>query len=228
MATTMAETVEVGAGARLIGARMTIVGALGMVIGAVFNLVSGADADVALENGDIAGYLAVAESGRQAALINLSVWIVAICVLCAGGVLLASSSRDGVSRTLSMFAFTTGAGTAVMFFSLWAGVVAVLAPASAAGEPVEAVAHALLMGAVNADWVITVMVLSVGGGFLVLSGRDDWAPTWLVRWAYLAFAAGLLALVVLVTGPRMLASIDVLIGIGLLIAAGVVATRGRR
>lgn len=209
----------------VVGGWTAITGGIGMVIGAVFNLAAGADADAALETGDIAGYLTAADAARGLVVVNLSVWIVAICVLCAGGVLMASTSEDGVARRLSIFAYTTGAGTAVMFFSLWMGVVLGLAPAHVAGTDVSAVALALLHGAVNADWVITVMVLSVGGGFLVLSAEATWAPGWLVRWAQLGFVVGALALVALVTGLRTFAPVDVPIGIGMILAAGIVAVR---
>jgi hypothetical protein len=212
---------------RQLGGWLTILGAVGMLVGAGFSFASGADADVAIESGDVAAYLTAANDASTLLVINLSVWIVAICVLCVGGLLLAGTSEDGVARRVSAFAFTTGAGTAVMFFSLWMGVVLALAPAYATGESVESVALALLHGAVNADWVITVLILSVGGGFMVLSGQTTWAPNWLVRWAYLAFVAGAFALAGIAVGFRSLPIAVVPIGLGMLIAAGTVAVRGR-
>lgn len=224
---TVVETTEREPGRRKTAGWIAMAGVVGMASGAALVTASGVDADAALANRDIAGYLAGAYDAQSTLVTGLGVWMIAIAVLCAGGALLAATSPDGTARRLSTFGFTTGGGTAILFFSVWMGVIIGLAPAHAAGQSVEAVALALLSGAVNADWVITVMIVGVGAGFLVLSGRGSWAPVWLVRWAYLSLVVGALALVSIVAGQRELAFVIVPIGLGLVVATSIVAIRGR-
>lgn len=210
---------------RRTGGWVALAGVIAMVIGAALVVGSGVDADAALAERDIAGYLTAAHAAQSELVTGLGVWMIAITVLSAGGVLIAGTSPDGTARRLSTYGFTTGAGVAVLFFSLWMGVVVGLAPAHVAGEAVEPVALALLAGAVNADWVITVMIVGVGAGFMVMSGRGAWAPIWLVRWAYLALAVGVLALVSIAMGQRATAFATVPVGLGLVAAASIVAIR---
>jgi hypothetical protein len=212
---------------RRVAGWIALAGVIAMAIGAALVVGSGVDADAALADRDIAGYLTGAHEARSVLVTGLGTWMIAIGLLSAGGTLIASTSPDGTARRLSLFGFTTGAGTAILFFSLWMGVVIGLAPAQAAGQSVEAVALALLAGAVNADWVITVMIVGVGAGFMVLSGRDTWAPGWLIRWAFLSLSLGALALVSVAVGQRAIAFVIVPIGLGLVAAASIVAIRDR-
>lgn len=224
---TTARTVNGVTSSRATAGWVTIVGAVTMLVGAVLNTASGPEYEGAVTGRDVAGYLTDLDAARTVAIAGFSVWMVAICILCAGGVLLAASSSDGVARRISTFAFTTGAGTAVMFFSLWMAVPLVLAPAFVAGEPVETLAQTLLAAAVNADWLITVMIVGVGAGFMAIAGRGDWAPGWLVGWGRIALAVGAASLVLVVLGMWDAAFVIVPVGLGLMLASGIAAVRGR-
>lgn len=72
------------------------------------------------------------------------------------------------------------------------------------------------------------MALIIGGGpfFISLAGRGDWAPTWLVRWGYLAGIAGLFSVFVLYfAGLSGYGFVIIPIGIGWMLAAGIALLR---
>ena len=209
-----------------IGGATIITGALIMLTGTAIWAASGADLDAALDDGSIAAYLTDAASSGTALTLNLGFWILGVLTMGAGGLLLSRLGGDSAAAAIARAAFTAGPAAAVVFFSVWLGIVLGLAPAHVAGESVAGVAVALGHAVSIADWVATVVILSVGGGALALAGRDTWVPRWLMRWAVVVVAAGALAIVGLVVGARSTIAMPVVpIGIAYLIAAGVAAIR---
>ncbi len=205
----------------------TAVGAAVMLLGTVFWAASGADLDGALENGTIGEYLTEASANQTLLAINLSLWILGVLVMGAGGILLSRhGAGDGDAAAIARAAFTAGPAAAIVFFSMWLGIVLGLAPAYVAGASVEPVAVALGEAASIADWIATVLILGVGAVALAFAGRESWVPRWLFRWGLVSGAAGALAIAGLVLDMRTtLAFPDVVIGLGFLIAAGIVAIR---
>jgi len=206
-----------------------IVGAVAMLVGTAFWAASGADLDAALEDNTIADYLTEAASNSTVLTTNLGFWILGATLLGLGGILLSRlGDQDSPATAVAQFAFTAGPAAAIVFFSVWLGIVLGLAPAYVAGAQVEATASALGHAVSIADWIATVMILSVGGTAMAVAGRDTWVPRWLFRWAVLTAALGVLAIVGLIVDSRTtlaLAMLIVPVGIGFMIAAGVAAIR---
>jgi len=204
-----------------------IAGAVAMLVGTAFWAASGADLDAALEDNTIADYLTDAAANGTVLTTNLGFWIFGVTLLGLGGILLSRLGDQGSPATaVAQFAFTAGPAAAIVFFSVWLGIVLGLAPAHVAGAQVEATALALGHAASIADWIATVIILSVGGAAIAVAGRDTWVPRWLLRWAGLTAALGVLAIVGLLVDARTTLAMPVLpVGIGFMIAAGVTAIR---
>jgi hypothetical protein len=217
------------AGARSAGL-FAILAALVMLTGTAFWAASGTDLDSAVESGEIAGYLTAAAANGTLVTLNLVFWIAGVVLLGVAGTLLSRlGDRDGAAATVARFAFSAGPAAALVFFSLMLAIVLELAPAHGAGQPVETIALVLGQAATLADWLATVVILSLGAGAVVLSGRGSWAPTWLQRWAGLSAVAGALAITGLFLDQRATLAMPIVpIGVGLMIAAGVVALRRGR
>ncbi|MDX9749706.1 MAG: hypothetical protein RBT71_01315 [Flavobacteriales bacterium] len=211
---------------RVAGA-MTIIGALTMIAGAITWGASGADLDAALTGGGIGDYLLKAHATEDMLRINITLWTIGVLIMCAGGVQLALMGRSRPQPAgVAFFAFAIGAGSAIVFFPMWMGIVIGLAPAHADGADHSAVAIAIGQGATIADWIATTMILSVGTVCVAQAGKGIWVPRWLVTWSYVAIVTGVLTTVGLLVGQRSTyAMLDVPVGLGWMIAAGIVALR---
>ena len=84
------------------------------------------------------------------------------------------------------------------------------------------------MGA-RADDLATALIIGIGPLLISLAGRDEWVPTWLLRWGFLAGAVGIFSIFVLyLPGMSKFGFIILPIGMGWMIAAGVVLLRQNR
>lgn len=204
-----------------------IAGAVSMLVGSAFFVASGAGLDAALEDSTIGDYLTDAAANSTALTANLGFWILGVMLLGLGGIMLSRfGDQDSSTIAVARFAFTAGPAAAIVFFSIWLGIVLGLAPAHVAGAQVEATALALGHAASIADWIATVVILSLGGAALAVAGRATWVPRWLFRWAMLSVAFGALAIVGLVTDARTTLSVPIVpVGLGWMIAAGITAIR---
>jgi hypothetical protein len=196
-----------------------------MIAGAAVLGSTGTDLDGALLDGTVGEYLTEAAASSTALTVNLGLWILGALLMGLGGGVLAGQARSGWPAATARFGFTAGPAAAVMFFSIWLGIVLGLAPAHVAGESVISTAVALGHTATIADWIGTVLILSVGGGALALSGRGTWSPRWLVVWGIAAAVAGAVAIIGLIIGQRGMGFIVVPVGFGLVIACAVTVIR---
>lgn len=204
-----------------------IVGAIIMLAGAATWVSTGTDLDAALMACTVPEYLIATHAKSGPLAVNIALWTLGAVIMCAGGVQLAVLGRSHPQpAAIAAFAYAVGAASAIVFFPLWYGIIVGLSPAQAAGAEVSAFAIALGHGATTADWLATVMILAVGGLAVAHAGRDTWVPRWLRIWSYFIGVAGALTLLGLVLGDRSTyAMLIVPIGIGWLIAAGIVAMR---
>lgn len=204
-----------------------IAGAVLMLIGAVLFAASGADLDAALADGAIPQYLTDAAANSELLVANLSFWIAGVLALSIAGVMLLSLGASTSNAAIAARAvYTTGAPLAIASFVAW---LALIRLAGSGGAEVEALADTLGFFASRADWIATILLVSVGPALIVASGRDSWVPGWLAIWGALALLAGLLSTVAMFAGGMTTYGFLVVpVGLGWTIAAGVVALRGPR
>lgn len=207
---------------------MAILGGVTMLTGSAFWAVSGTDLDAALEADAIGDYLTDAAANSTLLTANLGFWILGVILLGLGGIMLSTlGDQNSPATAVARFAFTAGPAAGIVFFSIWLGIVLGLAPAHIAGEQVEAIALALGHASSIADWVATVIILSLGGAAVAVAGRGTWVPRWLFRWAMLTAVLGALSIVGLIFFARnaALGFPVVPVGIGFMIASGITALR---
>jgi hypothetical protein len=93
---------------------------------------------------------------------------------------------------------------------------------------VTSVAIANVVGwiGIRADDLATALIIGFPPLLLALAARDEWMPTWLAWWGYLAGAVGLWSLVVIYIPPlTAMGFLIVPVGVGWMIAVGVVLLR---
>jgi hypothetical protein len=210
-----------------VGGYTAIGGAVIMVIGAALWGTSGADLWVALDSGDVAGYLAAAGAVKAQLIANLTFWITGVLILGVAGTAMANlGERRRMLAQVALVCFRTGVPLVVVSYIAMLSVVVQIAPDT---SPM-AVAIAQVVGwiGVRADDLATALIIGAGPLFISLAGRGDWTPTWLARWGYLCGIIGLFSLVVLYIPPlRGLGFIIIPVGVAWMIAAGVVLLRLR-
>jgi hypothetical protein len=226
-ATTQAAT-TLPANHRRLAGWITIAGNLTMLVGTAFLVIADADLDTALEDNAIGDFLTQAAANGSALTANLGFWILGVVILGIGGVLLSGlGDQDSPATAVARFSFTAGPAAAMVVYPAWLGIVLGLAPAHAAGENVDAVAMALGHATSTADWVFTIVVLGIGPFALAMAGRGSWVPRWLYRWGMIAIAFGAITATGLIFDIRTILAAPILpVGMGFLIAAGIVAIRG--
>lgn len=205
----------------------TIIGVIIMLAGTGFWAASGADIDVAAESNAIGEYLTKVAGNGTLLTINLGMWIIGVVVLSLGGIMLARlGDQDSPGTDVARFAFTTAPAAAMVVYTTWLGIVLGLAPAYVAGASVEGGAAALVHATSLGDWVMTIPVLSLGTAAVALAGRHSWVPRWLFRWGMLTIVTGALTAAGLIFNARTALVTPILpVGMGFLVAAGVVAIR---
>lgn len=209
-----------------IGGLIAAVGGVVMISGAITQEAFGGPLFEALEAGDAAsGTSALVEAAAHstAHTVGIALWIVGILSMTAGGSLLVSERRS-VPAAVARWALTASAGAAVVFFSLMIGVVHGLAPAAQAGQDVGSTLLTVGFGAAVADWITTTLVLGVGFVAVALDGRDRWAPRWLVGLATVAAVVSMVSILLFaVAGNSAIGTVEVVLGLVLVIATGVTA-----
>ncbi len=228
---TLTEARQVGKVANLRAAgTTTIAGAVAMLVGTAFWGASGTDLEAALEDGTVGDYLTDVAANGTVLSANLGFWILGIVLLGIGGTMLSTHGNpDSPATSVVRFAFSAGPAASIVFFSIWLGMVVGLAPAHVAGQQVVGTAVALGYAVTIADSVATVLIVAVGAASIAVAGRDTWVPQWLFRWGMLAAVLGGVAMIPVVSGaPAPLGLPVVPVGLGFMLASGIVAVRHNR
>jgi len=208
-----------------LGGTAAIGGCVTMIIGAALWGTSGTDLWAALDNGDMAGYLTAIEPVKGQLVANLSVWILGVLILGVAGAMLSAlcTQRRPLAQVARVCFQTAVPLTIVAYMAMLAVVVQLGGDGS-----VTAVSLANVVGWIGAraDDLATALIIGIGPLFISLAGRDEWVPTWLLRWGVLVGVVGLLS-VVFIYLPSMAAYgfIILPVGMGWMIAAGVVLLR---
>ena len=215
---------NVGHAAQL-GAYTALGGTVIMLIGAALWGTSGTDLWAALDSGDMAGYLATAGAVKGQLVANLTVWIVGVLVLgVAGRVLVQLCTRRQSLALAALVCISTAVPLVVISYIAMMALVVQIAPDTSATS--VAIANVVGWIGTRADDLGTALIIGFTPLFLSLAGREEWVPTWLARWGYLAGVIGLFSLVVLYFPGLTAFGFAILpVGMGWMLAAGVVLLR---
>jgi len=196
-----------------------------MLLGAVVWMTTGTDLDAALMSGEIQVYLERASQHRGALVANLTLWILGVLVLGAGGIAMAGLRAErNLPGDLAGLMYTAAVPLAISAFVAW---LAIVVQGSSSPDVVE-VRLAEMIGwyAYRADGVATALIIGVGPALLGWSGRDLWTPGWLQSWGIVAAVAGIASfLPYYLPVPLGISMVIIPAGIGWTIAAGVVLVR---
>ena len=222
----VSEAVSDVAVTRRLGGYTAIAGAVTMVIGAALWGTSGTDLWLALDSGDMAGYLAAVAGVKAQLVANLSVWILGVLILGVAGTMMAEMcQKRKVLAQVGLICFRTAVPLVIVAFIAMLAVVVQLG--GAVDETAVAIGNVVGWIGTRADDLATALIIGGGPFFISLAGRGEWVPAWLLRWGYLAGLAGLFSLVCLyIQGMGAYGFIIVPIGVIWMIAAGVVLLRG--
>jgi hypothetical protein len=203
-------------------------GAITMLVGAALWGASGTDLWAALDKRDMAGYLIASAEMKSLIVANLSVWIIGVLILgVAGAMMTEISSKEKGSVLVARVCFGTAVPLAIISFIAMLAVVVQVAPDTSA----SALSVASVVGWIGAraDDLATALIVGAVPFFVSRAGRGEWVPGWLARWGYAAGVVGVLSLVVLyLPGLSALGFLIVPVGIGWMLAAGVVLLRRGR
>ncbi|GJM42378.1 MAG: hypothetical protein DHS20C20_26600 [Ardenticatenaceae bacterium] len=208
-----------------LGGYTAIGGAVTMIIGAVLYFSSGTDLWSALTVGDMVGYLVAVAEVKTQLVASLTFWILGVLILNMAGTMLAKMCRQRRAwAQVGMVCFQTGVPLAIVSFIAMLALVVQIAPDTSA----TAVSTANIVGWIGAraDDLATVLIIGGGPLFISLAGRDDWLPTWLLYWGFLAGISGLVSILSLyIPALASFGFFIVPVGMGWMLAAGIVALR---
>lgn len=199
----------------------TVAGAVIMLVGAGLYFSAGADAWAAVSSGDTATFLTDAGASTSTLYAGLTAWVIGVIGMAIGGGLLADAGA-GPAAKAGRTSFTIGAAVAIPAFL----VLAALTRLAGAGSTSFELADTLAFLGTTIDDVATIIIIGLSPVLVSVASRGIWMPGWLAVWASLAGAAGLVAVVAIFLGlSASLGFALVPLGIGWMIAAGVVAVR---
>jgi hypothetical protein len=213
-----------------LGGYAAIGGAVTMIIGAAILMASGVDLDLALATDDMADYLVAAGEAQSLVVANLVIWIVGVLIFgVAGTAMTAVCTRRRTVAQVARYCYWAAVPLVVAAYVAWLALVVQIAPDNS--QTAVLIAEVIGWFASRADWVATILIISVGPALISLAGRGDWVPKWLVGWGIVALFPGLLTAVAMLTGGNGLTSYGLLIlpvGLSWTIAAGIVLLRRER
>ena len=210
-----------------IGAYTALAGSACALIGAALNIASGADLDGALASGEMAAYLTAAGDTAPVLVANLTIWIVMAFLLGISATMMtALCEQRPMHAQIARYSYWVGVPLVIAAYVAWIAVVVQIAPDTSPAAVL--VAEAVGWFGSRADWVATILIIGIGPTLIARAGREDWVPTWLMRWSYLTALTALLNAVAMLTGGSGLVSYGFLIipvGVGWMIAAGIALLR---
>lgn len=194
---------------------VSIAGAVSMFAGAALWGASGTDLWQALANNHMESYLAQLGPVKKLLVGGTIFWTLGVLLLGTAGTLM-SGFCDSNPRLAQLQ--LVGMHSAVPL-----AIVSFFVMLSLAIHP-PAVDSATTIGWIGArlDDLATILIIGASPLFLSIAGRKDWVPGWLAVWGYLAGIAGFLAIISMLMGPVELGFVIIPIGLGWMIAAGVV------
>lgn len=197
---------------------MSIVGAVTMLIGAACWGASGTDLWQALAGNHMDTYLSHLPDAKRLLIVNTFFWSLGALLMVTALTLMVKLciSNPELAQMAKVFSIT-GVSVAIVSFIIMLSL-AITTPS---------VEIATIIGWIGArlDDVATMLIIGFSPLCLTIAGKADWVPAWLSAWGFLAGIAGLLGIIALFTGIVALGFIIIPVGIGWMIAAGIVLVK---
>jgi hypothetical protein len=202
-----------------------IAGAIVMFAGAAFWGASGADIWEALKSDNMEAYISQLSRAETFLAINTCLWILGALVLGAAiSLISAIEGNAAIPSSLARTAVTAAVPLAILSFITMASLPFTLS-AEVSSHSVQLVKTIGWIGT-KADGLATFLLIAVCPTCLSLAGKTTWAPRWLTRWGYVAAFAGALLLIAEIAPSLQDLMYPVIpIGLGWIIAAGIVLVR---
>ena len=194
---------------------VAIAGALSMLTGAVLWGASGTDLWNALASDQMESYLGQLEPVKQLLVANTIFWVLGVLLMGTAVTLMSGCcpSNPGLAQLALVFMRSAVPVAMVSFIIMLS--LAIRPPAVDSANNIGWIGTRL-------DDLATILIIGASPLFISIAGRADWVPGWLAVWGYLAGIAGILGVISLLSGVVALGYVILPIGLGWMIAAGVV------
>ncbi|MCB0664693.1 MAG: hypothetical protein KDC80_02675 [Saprospiraceae bacterium] len=197
---------------------VAIAGALSMFAGAACWGASGTDLWSALANNQIDQHLHQVTAVKSLLVANTSFWILGVLLMGTAGNLMSGYCHSG--RGIAKLATTVISAAVPMAIVAF---ITMLAPAIYTPSPDTA----YLTGWIGTrlDDLATALIIGAFPLLISIAGRNDWVPGWLLIFGVIAGIAGGVAIIAMLTAIVPLGFIIIPVGLGWMIAAGIVLIR---
>jgi len=204
------------------GAYATLIGAICMLAGAALWGSTGADLDKALDTGELANYLTIANENMTPLIANISLWIFGVILIGIGATMMTIVSKQRpVIAKIAQYNYWIAVPIAVVSYVAWLAVIVRISAHST--ETSAAIAEAVGWFASRADWIATILIVGTGPALIASAGKNDWVPNWLRICSFITLFAGLLTLLAMYAGRLTTYGFLIIpVGIAWLIAASIV------
>ena len=171
-----------------------IIGTILMVIGAILWGSSGTDLWLALNDGDVAGYLVAIAEVKWQLIANLTFWITGVHILTFAGVQLAriGGERQASAAIAATIYRIAGPIVVIAYVAMLVLIVRLAGETSLAAVTVADVVGWI---GVRADDLATALILGAGPFVIALGSQNGWMSTALRRLGYMCGFLGAVSLV---------------------------------
>ncbi|MEZ4919341.1 MAG: hypothetical protein R2792_09565 [Saprospiraceae bacterium] len=200
---------------------LAVAGAVSMFAGAACWGATGTDIWGALAAHQMDQHLEQLSAAKQLLAANTTFWIIGVLLMGAAGKRMASHchTKPGLAEVAASCIQSAVPVAIVAFIAMFSLVV---------HQPDTETAYVIGWIGARLDDLATLLIVGVFPLIISTAGRPDWVPRWLSIHGVLAGLAGLLAVVAIFTGIVPLGFIIIPVGLGWMIAAGLVLIRAKK
>ncbi len=202
----------------------SVTGAVLMLIGAACWGATGTDLWAALAGNNMQEYMTSLSSVKTLLAVNTACWIAGVVFLGTATTLMSTLGNENhLFSSLAKIITSSAVPVAIVSFLLMFSLV-IISPSIHE----QSITLATVLGWTGArlDDIATLSIIGISPFLLSVAGRDRWVPGWLQVWGMLtAIAAVLVIISIFVPSLYRLNFIIIPVGIGWMIAAGIVLLR---